>query len=1518
MSPKSDNSRNSGSIQAALKKKSTRAPEIAKDVCSIVVMGASAGGLEAFERFFEHMPCDTGIAFILIQHLDPHHETLIPELLSKHTDMKVEKIVDNLKVEPNRIYVVPQNVKASMVGCEFCITPMNLGVDRNLIDHCFESVADDRRENIIGIVLSGTGIDGTMGLKAIKENGGLTIAQLPESAGFDAMPRSAITSGFVDFVLKVEEMPAKIIEYVDHLKTVQNRKMAERIQKEAVKFLPKIFPILRAKTGHDFSDYKQSTLVRRIQRRMHIIYVDSVEKYVRRLLNDSDEVDALFKDLLIGVTQFFRDHESFDLIEKKVVPEMFKGKGPEDTVRVWIPGCASGEEAYSFAIMLQEYAASVGAGPKIQIFATDLDTNALEFARKAKYDEDTRDQVPAKYLKKYFTRTNSGYEVNKEIRELCIFSPHNLIKDPPFSRQDLISCRNLLIYMETELQRKLLPLFHYALNPSGYLFLGPSESIANRSELFRTIDQKHRIFQRKPTLLHSPVQMPLIDLGRVTKLQPAGPQLVVQKEQNLARMIERVILEEFSPPSVVINELGDVMFFSGNLSDYLEPMVGVPNNKLVNMARKNLRLELRMIIKRAVSVGSEMVRENVPFKIGSEVHAVKITVRPLPELGKESNLFIVIFEKSPITSKPASPVTTEDFTNLEHPVIKQLENELRITKENLQTTVEELETSNEELKSANEELLSMNEELQSSNEELQTSKEEVQSTNEELQKKIQELDRLNEELRGAHEGLNRLASIVESSDDAILSKNLDGTITSWNNSAERIFGYKADEMIGQTIYKIIPKELHEEESRILNRVRVGERIGHYQTVRLRKDGQRVDISLSVAPIFNPDGKIVGISKIARDISIIKRVQDIQARLAAIVENSDDGIIGKTLDGIITSWNKGARKILGYTSEEMVGQSILKIIPDELKSEEDYILGTLRKGNSIEHYETIRQTKDGRRINVSLTSSPIRNPEGKIIGVSKILRDVTAQKKNEEALKKALTFDDAVMSNMGEGLFAVDTEGKVTFMNPAGEKLLGWNFQELQGRKMHEVTHYKHRDGSPFPAEDCAGLQLLKTGRKLHDFEDVFIRKDGTFFDVVYSAAPIQENNQTTGLVVVFRDVTERKKVTEALKKSHSQFVTLVEQSPVGILLVDEQLKIQQFNDRATPVFGDKKPKAGEPLRSSIEHLFPTHIINDIVERYKHTLKTGESYYSREIVHPVNGSSERHYQWEIHRILLMDGQMGIVCYFLDISTHIVAQQSLQKAKQEVENARAELEERIKERTAELTLSNKELKRSNEELETFAYVSSHDLQEPLRMIGGYTQLLERYYTDGNSEAKEYMHYVVDGVARMQQLIQDLLTFSRIRSGRNPTEQVDFNKVVETVKLNIQARIKSTGARVTHDPLPTVIADESRINQLIQNLVSNALKFHRDEPPQVHISATHQDGEWIFSVRDNGIGIDPKYFDQIFVIFQRLHSRDKFEGTGMGLAICKKIVEQLDGKMWLESEVGKGTTFYFSIPDKLIVTS
>jgi len=1008
------------------KKKQAQAPAVPKTPCPVVGIGASAGGLEAFQAFFSAMPAASGMAFVLVQHLDPRHTTLIPELLAEQTAMPVSLVTDEMRVETDHVYVIPPNATLTIDDCILRVTrPDRSRGRRTPIDGFFRSLAEDQGDDAVGIVLSGSGTDGALGLKAIKEHGGLTLAQSPDSARHDSMPQAAILTGMVDAVLPVEEMPGRLLDHLRRLAELRGGG-ADGFRAELEEHLPTICSLLRRRTGHDFSRYKRSTLVRRIRRRMGELRADSVARYLDLLRDGSQEADLLFNDLLISVTHFFRDPEAFDQLVRKVVPKLFEKKGLDGEVRVWVPGCATGEEAYSLAILLREHALQLKEPPQIQVFATDIDTNALEVARQGWYPETIADQVSPERISRFFVRHGNMLQVAKEVREICLFAAHNLITDPPFSRLDLLSCRNLLIYLESDLQKKLVPLCHYALRSGGFLFLGPSESVATWPELFRTVDRRNRIFQAKDVVLRPPVVFPLAERSRFrfSRWQADEPLPAGTEETTVASAFERLLLDHYSPACVLVDERGDIVYFSPRTGKYLEPPGGRPTLNVLEMAREGLRLDLRTSLHKAVTSRGPVVYQNVRFEGEGGAQRVNLSVRPMFELGgDDQDLYMVVFQEVPAargntaapgTAGPAEGAEADEVPSPEthrdsESIIRRLTAEVRSTKSHLQATLEELDSSNEELVSSNEELLSINEELQAANEELQTSKEELQSVNEELETINTELKKKIEELNRAHSDLSNLFA---STQIATIFIDRELRIKKLTPAAADVFGL-VDGDIGRLVADIAsrissPGDLMADIHRVLASRRPSER-------QVRLAGSDAWYILRILPYRTLDHAVDGVVLNCIDISELRRAQEERAQLAGIVESCQEAILSKTLDGIITSWNAGAEATYGYTAQEVVGRPIEVHIPPDRRHELGPIFAKLRQGEVVEPFETVRVHKDGRRLDVLLTVSPMFDSAGGIVGASAIARDISDRKRWEEAVRTEARRKDEFLAMLGHEL-----------------------------------------------------------------------------------------------------------------------------------------------------------------------------------------------------------------------------------------------------------------------------------------------------------------------------------------------------------------------------------------------------------------------------------------------------------------------------------------------------------------------
>jgi len=833
----------------------------------------------------------------------------------------------------------------------------------------------------------------------------MAMAQSPESARHDSIVRSAIATGLVDHVLPPEEIPAKLLEYAAYMRS--RRHAADGSVEETAEQLGRIAAIVRQRTGHDFSQYKTNTLVRRIQRRMQVLQVPSVVGYVARLRNDPKEGEQLFRDLLIGVTQFFRDPTAFESLERTVIPRIVSRAGADGAIRVWTPGCATGEEAYSVAILLKEATSDKGHGPKVQVFAGDIDEDALEFARAGRYPEGVAAHISPARLERFFLKHKHSYQVAKEIREMCLFSAHNLIRDPPFSRLDLIVCRNLLIYLETEIQKHVATIFHYSLRPEGYLFLGPAEGPGGPADLFSAVDKKHKIYQRNETVSRPALVLGPTDHVRArARTMPWTPRVATAGQGEMVAGLERLLLDHYAPAWIVINAQGEAMYFSPRTGKYLEPAAGLASMDVVNMARKGLRLDLRTAIHTALKKGAEVVRGGVDVATSGEVQRINLIVRPITEAGTEPGLFLIVFQeagppRSPKGSAAGSPDGPGDD------IVQQLESELRMTKEHLQATVEEVETSNEELKSSNEELLTTNEELQSANEELQTSKEELQSVNEELEtinselsKKVEELDLANSDLR----------NLFQSAQIPTLFLDNELRIKRFTEAATRVFRLIEADM-GRPISDISSRfegDLVADLKEVLRTLVPRER-----QVKVR-DGPETYF-LRVLPYRRLDGVIDGLVVTYMDVTELNRALDLQARLAAIVESSQDAIVGWTLAGTITTWNTAATRMFGYTAEEVAGQPISLILSIGQQEEMDLVVSRLWRGEPVAPFESVRLTKDGRQLYVSVALSPVTSPAARPTAASAIFRDITDLKRARQALEEETRRKDEFLALLGHEL-----------------------------------------------------------------------------------------------------------------------------------------------------------------------------------------------------------------------------------------------------------------------------------------------------------------------------------------------------------------------------------------------------------------------------------------------------------------------------------------------------------------------
>ena len=750
------------------------------DLFPIVGIGASAGGLEAFEQFLVNVAENSGMAYIVIQHLDPTQKGMLPELLQRVSKIPVFQVKDQMNVRPNCVYVIPPNKSMSILkGLLYLFEPIEIRGLRLPIDFFLRSLAIDQQERSVGVILSGMGSDGSIGLHAIKENNGIVMVQDPTTAKFDSMPRNAIDSVLADIVAPVNELPAKLIELIKNTPILRLDQETEIKDKSG---LEKIIILLRTQTGNDFSLYKKNTLYRRIERRMGIHKIDKIISYVHFLQENPAEVEILFKELLIGVTNFFRDTPAWEKLKESILPDILADAKDGSILRAWIPGCSTGEEAYSLAIVFKEALekASKNKGITLQIFATDLDENAVETARKGLFPANIITDVSQSRLNRFFIKTEDGYRINTEIREMIVFAQHNIIMHPPFTKIDILTCRNLLIYLDSELQKKLLGLFYYSLNPDGIMLLGSSESLGTQGPLFTTIDSKLKIYKRSNTTI-IPELFDFPSSFSRAKMSNTENQMPDKLPSNIQTPAEQLLLQNFSPPAVLVNENGDIIYISGRTGKYLEPAVGKANLNIFAMLREGLRNEFPPAFRRVLTSKVKEILHHIKVGTNGNSQILDVTIQWIDKPESLKGMVMIVFNEvhEIYSNKPkASQKTINSIKQSE------LEKELLHTREAMQSTLEEMQTSQEELKSTNEELQSTNEELQSTNEELTTSKEEMQSLNEELQtvnaelqSKVDDFSRVN----------NDMKNLLNSTDIATLFLDKELNIRRFTNQTTKIF-----------------------------------------------------------------------------------------------------------------------------------------------------------------------------------------------------------------------------------------------------------------------------------------------------------------------------------------------------------------------------------------------------------------------------------------------------------------------------------------------------------------------------------------------------------------------------------------------------------------------------------------------------------------------------------------------------------------------------------------------------------
>lgn len=1015
-------------------------------VIPVVGIGASAGGLEALEKFFSSMPVDTHLGFVIVQHLDPDHKSILVELIQRHTQMRVKQIEDGDEVQPNKVYIIPPGFELKihdnklLLGAQ--LKPRGL---RLPIDTFLKSLAEDKRDKAIGIILSGTGTDGTLGLRAIKAENGFVFVQSPETSKYDGMPVSAISTGIVDHILDADKMAGKLLAYVNYIYDITGKVPIP--EEYSMNFLVKIFQLLRSKTGHDFSNYKPNTIIRRIDRRIKIAQFSKIEDYYTHLQTNTDELHTLFKDFLIGVTNFFRDKEAFENLTAKILPNLFLERPVDVPIRIWTPGCSTGEEAFSLAIIIKEYMeANKLTDHKVQIFATDIDKVAVEKARQAIYPDSISIDVSETRLSKFFSKEHNAYQVTKSIRDMIVFAEQSVVKDPPFSKVDLVSCRNLLIYMSNELQEKVTSTFHYALNQNGYLFLGSSETLGKNRELFAIKDKKWKLYQKKNVIQKGVYisDLPSFYPGFISRPE-IMKQSIKSEKTTLKSLVENKVLNNFSPAAVLVDGQFDIVFLHGKTSTYLEPVQGIANMNILQMARPELKIKLSVALNKAFRENKPVIESKLYLKQEKNFKYINIHILPVETQNDSPNLFLIVFED--ITEKEmVLGNKIQEFGEKDLNYINNLEQELKRTKDYLQSIIEEAETTNEELKATNEELQSSNEELQSTNEELETSKEELQSINEELitvntehQNKIQELSDIN----------NDVSNYLSSTGIATIFLDLQLKIKKFTPMVAEFFNLISadlDRPIANFTTKLhYPNFLRDIESVIST----------LNTVEKEIHSDNKSYICRILPYRTLENNVNGVVITFVDITNRKKyeeeIEQNQERYQRIFNDSPNAILIHDMKMNIIDVNVKAEEEFGYSKGELLKKRIseLYIDKDEDALNSEKLLALLEK-NQVQTVETIFRKKDGSPFFAEATPSKYMIDGNPILHL--VVRNITKEKMAQSALKESEEKFRKAFHFAPIGMTTVSLKGNFIQVNNALCNLLGFTNEELMNMTFQEITH----------------------------------------------------------------------------------------------------------------------------------------------------------------------------------------------------------------------------------------------------------------------------------------------------------------------------------------------------------------------------------------------------------------------------------------------------------------------------------
>ncbi len=1422
------------------------------------------------KQFFKALPGNTGLAFVLVQHLDPNHESLMADLLARQTPMPVAQVVDATPVEANHVYVIPPNHSLSIEsGILHLAPPTERRGMRMPIDHFLRSLAEDRGEKAICVILSGTGSDGTMGLREIKGHGGMTMVQEPATAQYDGMPHSALATGLVDYRLAVEDMGPVLVRYTQH-PYVRGETLKVESDAEPADELAALIAIIRNRTGHDFRHYKKGTLGRRVARRMGLATLEKMYEYLDLLRISEDEVHKLVRDLLIGVTSFFREPQAFEMLMTSIAPALVARAGPNEPLRVWIPGCSTGEEAYSVAMVFQEAIRQSGKTVALQVFATDLDTEALDVARAGIYPLSATAEIPQDCLTQYCSRESEHVTINKSLRETVVFARQNLISDPPFSRLDFISCRNLLIYLDNEIQARVIRLFHFALRDSGYLFLGNSETVGPRSDLFRTISKKWRIYSRLKTPVDIRGTEHYAVIGAGTSVSPpvAGVRGRPATAKRLGDSVWEKLIREYAPAAVLVDRGGNALFYHGAISSYLEMPSGTATHEILALARGGMRTAMRTALQKAAAEKNPVESGPIAMAGSGAKRMIRLKVWPVDDA--EGTLLVCFIDET--ERRPNTKSSPEDES-----LVKQLEYELKATREDLQSTIEEVETGNEELKAANEEVMSMNEELQSTNEELETSKEELQSLNEELSTVNNQLLEKLHELESAN---NDLANFLSSTEIATVFLDTDLRIRRFTPSAIRMFSLiEADcgRPIGDVAQRYKNGNLTAECQRVLAKL-----IPFREEVRANNGNW---FQLNIRPYRTVDNRIDGVVITFADITEIKQAygeaQTRERQLRTIADALPVLIAQIDLEHRFRLVNAAYEDWFDLRSDRLLGEPLCVAFGEDAYRNLCLPLQEASRGKIVEIAGQLHHTRLGER-EVKVTWIPETDSEGHIVGFFSLITDVSDQQRMIQTIDRERRQLETFIEQAPVCVAMFDNQ--LTYLAHSSRWLdLYAGDEPLVGRP-YESVHCETTAEWRQVLHDALG------GKASRSEEDRWLLADGTPKWVRWSVHPwITELGTIGGIIISTDDITPYKQIEHRLLATQEDLKRAQAVASIGSWRIDLLRNQMVWSPESYRILGiPEGSTASYDVFLGQVHPEDRHMVDgqwrnpsDETFEFEHRLLVdGE----------VKWVLEKG-QWERAADGKRIGAFGVT---QDVTLR-------RQSEDQIKEANARLAGVARERGAHLASLSQALAQAEEKERDRLHEVLHDHVQPALVAArlGLSGVSER------TSKTDMLRAVNDAKEHISQVI---LTARSLSAELSPPQIRERGLLPALESLRDQVRT-SYGLKVQLSTQPEAEPASMTLRQLcfkaVRELLMNAVKHSGQDQVALDLRAEPQG--WLrITVQDHGVGFDPAE-----------------ENDGSGLRTLERRLEMVGGVLEIQSSKDKGSAVILRMPlqltpEELIIAS